>query len=200
MLSAAVRLLTAVVKSLSGCCQVAVKSLSAAVQLLSVIVKSLSGCCQSAVRMLSNSCQLLSGCCRVAVRLLSGCCQVAVRLLSSCCPLVSHYCQVAVPLLPLLYSDDVFPYVSFKPGYNKLLDNGLMQVLLGSVDQPADKPGYPHKATKGGIELHTFKSLTQRAMTSCKVLLGSGCRCSKVLCLAVITCTPCACHHMQTCM
>jgi hypothetical protein len=34
------------------------------------------------------------------------------------------------------------------------------------VDKPADKPGYPHKATKGGIELHTFKSPTQRAKHS----------------------------------
>jgi hypothetical protein len=39
-------------------------------------------------------------------------------------------------------------------------------VLLPLVDKPADKPGYPHKATKGGIELHTFKSLTQRAKHS----------------------------------
>jgi hypothetical protein len=33
------------------------------------------------------------------------------------------------------------------------------------VDSPADKPGYPHKATKGWTE-HTFKLLTQRAKHS----------------------------------
>ena len=38
--------------------------------------------------------------------------------------------------------------------------------MVTLVDKPADKPGYPHKATKGGIELHTFKSLTQRAKHS----------------------------------
>ena len=111
--------------------------------ILSNLAKTLSECCQSAIRVLSQRCQsavrVLSECCQSAVRVLSQRCHNAVRVLSECChnavTTLSQRCQSAVTTLSQRCHNAVRALPGSHPHqvmYRQVVLSVSSQVILGA--------------------------------------------------------------------